>query len=434
MAIRKIALGALLVNRANDRHGELENETAAIAQLFASQEQHMRNLAKDLVAKGEVFEPPLVFPDGDKFVVADGNRRTTCLKLLSMPRRAPTVELQQFFAELRRQWRGRFPDKIECRVETDRDRVDDILFRRHTGVQGGIGQSNWNDRMKNNFVIRTGKGNGLHVADEIEARLASAKMLPSRKIPRSNMNRLLSAESLRNRLGLSVRKGKLEFIREEQATLRALERVASDLATRKVTLEDIWDTEAKLAYIDDLDREGILPTVAPKPKATPPSTSTPTYPASQKPSPPKAAAWPHLIPNVDYGVTWTAHLQRHREIWEELQFKLRLSDHPNAISVLLRVLLELSVDNYVKETPLSIVNENDNLSRKAVKVAEDMYARAMIDKKYLGVINKLQHAENLISMDTLNRYVHSPNFNVSPEHLKMLWGTLSSLVVLCLTA
>ncbi|TIU44409.1 MAG: hypothetical protein E5W31_00930, partial [Mesorhizobium sp.] len=195
-----------------------------------------------------------------------------------------------------------------------------------------------------------------------------------------------------------------------------------------------WDTEAKLAYIDDLDREGILPTVAPKPKATPPSTSTPTYPASQKPSPPKAAAWPHLIPNVDYGVTWTAHLQRHREIWEELQFKLRLSDHPNAISVLLRVLLELSVDNYVKETPLSIVNENDNLSRKAVKVAEDMYARAMIDKKYLGVINKLQHAENLISMDTLNRYVHSPNFNVSPEHLKMLWGTLSSLVVLCLTA
>ncbi|MBZ9763672.1 hypothetical protein LB553_22725 [Mesorhizobium sp. CA8] len=167
MAIRKIALSALLVNRANDRHGELENETAAIAQLFASQEQHMRNLAKDLVAKGEVFEPPLVFPDGDKFVVADGNRRTTCLKLLSTPRRAPTVELQQFFADLRKQWKGKFPDKIECRVETDRDRVDDILFRRHTGVQGGIGQSNWNDRMKNNFVIRTGKGNGLHVAERL---------------------------------------------------------------------------------------------------------------------------------------------------------------------------------------------------------------------------------------------------------------------------
>ncbi|GLR45182.1 hypothetical protein GCM10007880_56990 [Mesorhizobium amorphae] len=248
------------------------------------------------------------------------------------------------------------------------------------------------------------------------------------------MNRLLSAESLRNRLGISVRKGKLEFIREEQATLRALERVANDLATRKITLDDIWDTEAKLAYIDDLDREGILPTVAPKAKATPSSASTPTYPSSQKPTPPKAAAWPHLIPNVDYGITWSAHLQRHREIWEELQFKLRLSDHPNAISVLLRVLLELSVDNYVKEAPLTTVNENDNLSRKAAKVASDLYTKTKIDKKYLGVINKLQRADNLISMDTLNRYVHSPNFNVSPEHLKMLWGTLSSFIVLCLTA
>ena len=162
------------------RRAELENETAAIAQLFAAQEQHMRNLAKDLVTKGEVFEPPLVFPSGDKFIVADGNRRTTCLKLLAAPRRAPTVELQQFFADLRKKWPGKFPDKIECRVESDRDRVDDILFRRHTGVQGGIGQSTWNDRMKNNFVIRTGKGSGLNVADEIEKRLREAKMLPTR--------------------------------------------------------------------------------------------------------------------------------------------------------------------------------------------------------------------------------------------------------------
>src|SRR3546814_20508218 len=98
MAYRKLPLASLVVNPANDRHGELENETAAIAQLFAAQEPHMRNLAKDLVAKGEIFEPPLVFPSGDKYLVADGNRRTPCLKLLAAPRRAPTVELQQLFA------------------------------------------------------------------------------------------------------------------------------------------------------------------------------------------------------------------------------------------------------------------------------------------------------------------------------------------------
>jgi hypothetical protein len=432
MAYRLLPLTSLVVNPANDRHGELENETAAIAQLFASQEPHMRNLAKDLVSKGEVFEPPLVFPDGDKFVIADGNRRTTCLKLLSNPRRAPTVELQQFFAELKKQWNGKLPDKLECRVESDRDRVDDILYRRHTGVQGGIGQSTWNDRMKNNFVIRTGKSAGLNVADEIEKRLRDAKMLPGRKIPRSNMNRLLSAETLRNRLGLSVRRGKLEFIRDEQTTLSALQRVAADLANRVITLDDIWDTESKLEYIDSLEHEGVLPKVAPKRGGGSPAPNP--VPPKPKPAPPKPAPWPHLIPNVSYSVTWSAHLQRHHEIWNELQFKLELGEHPNAISVLLRVLLELSIDNYVKRAPLTTVFETDKLSNKAAKVAADLHARGKIDKKYLGEITKLQQGEKLISVDTLNRYVHSPNFNVSPEHLKMLWGTLADFIVHCLAA
>src|ERR1700761_8320736 len=90
MAYKKVLLDTLVVNPANDRHGEVENETAAIAQLFALRETHMRSLARDIVAKEEIFEPPLVFPEGEKFVVADGNRRTTCLKLLANPRRAPT--------------------------------------------------------------------------------------------------------------------------------------------------------------------------------------------------------------------------------------------------------------------------------------------------------------------------------------------------------
>jgi hypothetical protein len=97
MSIRKISINSLLLNRANDRHGELENETSAIAWLFNVREQHMRNLTKDIVEKSEIFELPLVSPEGDNFIVFDGNRRVTCLKLLDDPRRAPTTELQEFF-------------------------------------------------------------------------------------------------------------------------------------------------------------------------------------------------------------------------------------------------------------------------------------------------------------------------------------------------
>jgi hypothetical protein len=70
----------------------------------------------------------------------------------------------------------------------------------------------------------------------------------------------------------------------------------------------------------------------------------------------------------------------------------------------------------------------------AAKVAADLRSKGKIDAKYLGAINKLQQGEELVSVDTLNRYVHSPNFNVSPDHLRMLWGTLADFVVLCLEA
>lgn len=433
MSYRHLPLAQLLVNPSNDRHGELENETAAIVQLFAAHEQHMRSLAKDLVDTGEVFEPPLVFPDGEHFTLADGNRRTTCLKLLANPRRAPTVELQEFFSGLREQWKGVFPESLECRVETDRDRIDEMLYRRHTGVQGGIGQSTWTDRMKNNFVIRTGKSTGLNVADEIEERLRQADMSPPARIPRSNLNRLLSSEALRNRVGISVRKGKLEIIGDEPSTLKALQRVAHDLASRKVTLEDVWSTQKKLDYLDGLSEEGILPPTLLSGMAASPSKKAEPQPII-KPRPSQPPAWPHLIPDVDYGVSWPSHLQRHREIWEELQYALKLGVHSNAVSVLFRVLLELSIANYVARTGLASVHENDKLSNKAGKVAADLETHGQIDAKYHGALKKLHQSEGIISIDTLNRYVHSPNFSVSPEHLKMLWNTLADFIVLCLKA
>ncbi|MBN8871499.1 MAG: hypothetical protein J0H67_01570 [Rhodospirillales bacterium] len=431
MSYKNLDLDDLIVNPANDRHGELENETAAIARLFALRESHMRNLTRDLVAQGEVFEPPLVYPEGDKFVVADGNRRTTCLKLLARPNRAPTVELQNFYREQRRAWVGEFPTKLQCRVEANRDRVDEILFRRHTGTQSGVGQSTWDDRMKSNFVIRTGKGTTTNVADEIESRLSQATMAPGNKIPRSTLNRLLSAEPLRNRLGFSIKRGKFEYLCDKDAVHRALLRVTEDLSLKKVTLNDLWNAEKKVRYIDRLDAEGVLPSISdtqlPAPKHHRAARSKPS-------APPRPAIRSTLIPQIDYGVIWTPQLHRARAIWEELQFRLECSRHPNAISVLLRVLIELSIENYLHVQKMPNVFENDKLGTKIVKISEHLHEAKKIDAKYKSIFRKAQNHEQLISTDTLNRYIHSPQFSPSPEHLKAFWDTWAQFIVLCLNA
>lgn len=434
MSYRTLPLDSLVVNRANDRHGELENETAAIAWLFNNREQHMLNLAKDIVEKAEIYEPPLVSPDGDSFTVFDGNRRVTCLKLLSNPRRAPNIELQQQFEALRVKWQGEFPDKIQCQVETDRDRIDDILFRRHTGTQNGVGQTTWDDRMKVNFVNRTGRGGGFNVADEIEKRLSEAALLPHKQIPRSTMNRLLSSEAFRNRLGFSVTKGRFEYTHEPEVVLKAFQRVADDLANKRIVLGDIWDVDGKRKYLDELERQGILPTVAHTlQKLKPDKPGTPPTPPSPRPDPPpRPTRRTTLIPQVVYPLPWPGRLQRLRAIWEELQFRLILSEHPNAISVLFRVLLELSIENYIAQERLTTVKPDDNLAKRAVRVAEDLRAKGKIDAKYLNVIQKLPQYDALFSINTLNMYVHSPQFAPSPEHLSGMWDTAADIIVHCL--
>lgn len=432
MTIKPIPLNLLLVNKANDRHGELENETAAIAWLFNNREQHMRNLAKDIASKKQIFELPLVSPKGPKFTVFDGNRRVTCMKLLSDPRRAPSVELQTFFGELRKAWTDPFPSTIQCQIEGDRDRIDEILFRRHTGVQDGVGQSMWDDRMKAIFVDRTGKGGGINVADEIEKRLKAASLLPGRrKVPRSTMNRLLSAETFRNRVGFSARRGKFEFTHDEKVALGAMARIASDLAHRRLVLGDIWDVDGKRSYLDQLEHEGVLPTAADIRATSIDHAPTRNAQPMRAQKPAKQTARETLIPQKDFCIVWPGRLQRHHEIWEELQFNLRLSEHRNAIAVLFRVLLELAVENYITQNAVA-VHDNDKLATRALKAGKDMQAKGRIDQKQLGVVTKFQQQDQLISADTLNRYVHSSDFSPSPHHLTSLWDSLAGFVVQCL--
>jgi hypothetical protein len=435
MSYRFLSLEQLEINRANDRHGELENETAAIAWLFNNFEQHMRNLAQDIVAKGEVFEPPLVFPEDNKFVVFDGNRRVTCLKLLNEPRRAPTVALQEFFSEQRSKWKVDFPDTLQCQVETDRDRIDDILFRRHTGSQAGVGQTTWDDRMKSNFINRTGRGGGLNVADEIEKRLLAAGLLPRRKIPRSNLNRLLSAEPFRNRVGFTTTNGRFVITHQEPVVLHAWQKIARDLADGQIVLGDIWDVDGKRAYLDKLESENILPTAAHSLARRSLPISIPAIP---RPPPSTKTVRPSrrttLIPNVTYLIAWAGRVQRQRQIWEELQFRLILTEHPNAISVLFRVLLDLAIENYLSQVSLSTVKPGDSLAKRALRIAENLEADGKIGQKYLDVFKKFPQYDSLVSADTLNRYVHSANFAPSPEHLTAMWDTLAEFIVHCLNA
>jgi hypothetical protein len=259
LAYEELDVGDLRVNQANDRHGEVGNEDLAFAELFRLHDAQMRNLAADIADVGAVYDPPLVMPSDDGFVVFDGNRRITCLKLLSDPARAPTADLRTYFTSLCSGAREGIPEQLTCQVEEDRNLIDSILFRRHTGSQRGVGQLGWNDRAKRNFVERTGQGGGINVAAEVERLLADADRLPQGNIPWSTLSRLLSSEEFRNRTGISTAGRRFRLTHDHSAVSDALQRIAGDLANQVITLGDLWNNEGKRAYLNRLQAEGVLP-------------------------------------------------------------------------------------------------------------------------------------------------------------------------------
>lgn len=438
MKIQRVRLNDLIVNRANDRHGELISQDAAFEWLLTHRGLHMRNLAKDIVQSQQIYEPPLVREENGKFVVYDGNRRVTALKLLGEPQMAPSQDWAEFFSELRSAWNGEFPEDIECQVEQDRERLDEILYRKHTGQQSGVGQSQWDAEAKSNFQKRTGKNTKVDIAEEIERLLRSAGRLHENdRIPRSNMKRLLSAEQFRNRAGIAVEKNKLKFTHDEEKVLGALEKIARDLISKRITLDNLWDNDAKRRYLDELDRSGVLPTAADalRDKRDAKAAQGASAKASSKRGMGKATEPEKrrtLIRNLDFGLQQSHHNRRALDIFSELQHRLRFNDHDNAIAVLFRVLLELSIEIYIEQKKVLDVQRGDKLSKKFSKALTHMHSAGLIDKKYHDNLKKFEQSEPLFSTHTLHAYIHSPDFFPSDHHLKNMWDTLELFTIRCL--
>jgi len=447
--IKALALSELIVNPSNDRHGEMPDEASAMAELLTTLPAKMKSLAKDLSKTCEVKVIAMVSPaKSGKYMVYDGNRRITCLKLLNKPQLAPTEEWQDFFSGIAAKAKGAIPTALDCQIETDQDRIDDYLYRIHTGSQDGVGQINWGNQAKSYFVERTGKSKKIDLPGIIEEKLRSENLISkSTKVKHTNVDRLLSSEEFRSRVGISVKGNKVVFIRDIDKSLNALVRIVNDLASGTLNLNHLLRNDNKRKYLNALETEGVLPTVhnqlkervdfktgdvTKQPVVDNASVSSPLPMSINVPKSPKRET---LIRQwIDYEVPFKANIKRATDIWDELQHHLKFGKHDNAIAVLFRVLLELSIENYITCKNISSIHPNDKLSKKFRKVIDHQKENGLIDKKTHESLAKFEQKEAIFSANTMHKYVHHKAFFPSKNHLASMWDTLSELIVNCLCA
>jgi hypothetical protein len=212
--------------------------------------------------------------------------------------------------------------------------------------------------------------------------------------------------------------------------LQTLQRIALDLNSRRIVLGDLWNNEKKSQYLDRLKSEGFAIDVAPGSRTitlTPSGhESTDESKLTRRRRTPKDK---YLISSADQNpFVHHPELERAEKIWRELQFTLEFEKHDNAIAVLMRVLLELSIVRYARQHGL-VFGPADNFARRVSAVADSILGRGFLDARGRSIIRKFESDKPIVSAHSMHQYVHNANFHPAKSDMKAIWNVIRPIII-----
>ena len=140
-----IEIEKLIVNPENDRYvNDAEDEVSAIIAMFKGVSGHpeieMVNLAEDISEVGlNPFEEPIVWYDDEleKYIVIEGNRRITCIKLMTQYKN--NAVLKSTMPEIEKITTLEYPwEPIDCVVYENLEEAQSVLAKIHQDTNEGI--------------------------------------------------------------------------------------------------------------------------------------------------------------------------------------------------------------------------------------------------------------------------------------------------------
>lgn len=150
----------LMINPSNDRFIEpVEDEKSAIIAMFdvpnGRPEKEMCNLAEDIAENGlNPFEFPIVWYDErvKKYIVIEGNRRITCIKLMTQYKN--NEELVKIKKDIKTIYQLKmyddFDGSVQCVEYEDLNEAKAVLAKIHQDINEGVGRKGWDTYAKEN--------------------------------------------------------------------------------------------------------------------------------------------------------------------------------------------------------------------------------------------------------------------------------------------
>lgn len=153
---KRIALGDLNVDLGNFRIGDFDSSRDAYKAMIEEQKESLVNLAEDILQNGlSPAELLIVGPDVDhegQYVVFEGNRRITALKLLQAPALSAGTASHADFVRLSKQFSQSPIKAVDCLVVPDKDSALLWIERKHAHL-GGRGIDSWGAPAKHRLDV-----------------------------------------------------------------------------------------------------------------------------------------------------------------------------------------------------------------------------------------------------------------------------------------
>jgi hypothetical protein len=418
----------LVLDEENPRLAEEGRSQAQILSEWSRDRKNQR-LATHVAAHGlSPIELVAVIPHPDlprRFVVAEGNRRLTALKLLHQPSLAADDATAQRFRQIAKQ--HVIQAKVLCLVFASRAEADPWIELRHSGMAEGVGTVSWDTAQKYHFNVRRAKSDpNADAVRFLELAHERSWITPEqrRAVPVTSLRRVLGDTKARALLGVTITPDGPILARPE-AEAKRLARALLAALSEKGAVRTIDKSSDRVTFVQKQ-----LAAAKAKP-ATVEDITEPVEPPEKKGAPPRKAARRkrHRDTLAPRQLDFTVSHQRCDDILEELQTKIKVEKAPNAAVVLFRVFVELTTDHFLERRGAKPSRET-SLQTKIRKCVEklDGTAHQLSPAKKQALEKVLHNQHHPLNPDTLNAFVHNPELYPLPSELQKMWDQIQAFM------
>ena len=417
----------LLLDSGNPRLSASSNgQRETLRALAEEQGPKLRVLAEDIVEHGlDPSELTIVMPSAEpgRFIVLDGNRRLGAIRALEAPEILDGAVPQAVLNAFRKSsevYQENPIYEISCVLFENRESADHWLELRHTGERGGAGAVLWSGQARSRFLAR---------ATEVEPYMQALDFLHSRgalpaerrvQVPGSTLGRLLSTPHVRDRLGIELVDGKLRALAPEDEVEAVLLHIVDDITDGPIKVNDVYYVEQRKAYIDALPA-AVVPRQTHEPgKGVALGTDPPEPSKRQRRRPRVPKPRERLIPGDCVLDVSDARLHA---IETELRH-LNIETYTNAVSVLLRVFLELTADWYIEDRQLA--TQATRLGGKLNAATDDLVKRQKLTSDEAKAARRAAQRGTFLapSVTQLHQWIHNKDMFPGPADLRSEWDGL----------